>query len=223
MRKSFDQLYGQALERKGPDKLEERMPAAKSAKELAAIPDDRWLSMMARRVFQAGFVYRVIEAKWPGFEEAFNGFDVGWVARLDEGALADLGQDTRIVRNLQKIRATVANARFIEEVAAEHGSFARFIAGWPEDDVIGLWELLKKRGARLGGDTGPRLLRSMGKDTFILTRDVVANLAAQGIVDKKPTSRKALAAAQEAFNAWRAESGRGLGEISIVLACGIDG
>jgi len=218
-RRSFQELWDKAVRRKGEEALLQRLPEAKSPEELAAISDARYLSRMAQVVFSAGFVWRVIEAKWDGFEAAFDGFDPDVVAGYDHDDEARLARDERIVRNPQKIRATVGNARFIHDIANEHGSFGRFVADWPVTDIVGLQGVLKKSGKRLGGASGPRVLRGMGKETFILTNDVVAALVEQGIVDKTPTSKKALAATQEAFNAWREESGRGLGQISMVLAC----
>ena len=82
--------------------------------------------------------------------------------------------------------------------------------------------MLKKRGSRLGGDTGPRFLRHMGKDTFLLTGDVATRLTDEGVLSGKPTSKKAWKEAQQAFNTWAAESGRGLGEMSVILACTVD-
>ncbi len=219
MRLSYDQLYATAVARKGADVLEERLPTCKTSDELAALADDRVLSRMAKGVFAAGFVWRVVEAKWPGFEEAFQGFDPLKVAAIAEARPGELATDTRIIRNPQKINATYENARFVLDIAEEHGSFGRFVAGWPDDDIVGLWALLKKRGARLGGDTGPRFLRGIGKDTFILTPDVVQSLTDQGILQGKGTSKKAQKAAQEAFCSWKEESGRPFCEISMVIAC----
>ena len=88
---------------------------------------------------------------------------------------------------------------------------------------MGLWDVLKRRGSRLGGSSGPFFLRSMGKDTPILTTDVVRALRDQGVVEaKNPTSRKALSAIQEAFNVWREQSGRSLSEISKILASSVN-
>ena len=215
MRRAFDALYAKAVERHGPEVIEERLPSVKSAAELAAVGDDRYLSCMAQTVFSAGFVWRVIQAKWPGFEEAFKGFDPLQVAALDPEVLV---ADARIVRNGQKIAATQENARWMLEVAEEHGGFSDFIAAWPEDDVVGLWQTLAKQGSRLGGATGPRFLRHMGKDTFILTGDVTRSLTDQGILTGKPTSKKQQLLAQEAFLEWRQESGRSFGEISMIVA-----
>ena len=63
----------------------------------------------------------------------------------------------------------------------------------------------------------------MGVDGWILSPSVVAALVNAGVVDKAPTSRKAMEAVQVAFTQWRKESGRSLTEISRVLALSADG
>jgi len=82
--------------------------------------------------------------------------------------------DTRIVRNWQKIQTVFANALMLDELAAEHGSFARFFADWPSDNQVGLMHYFKKNGSRLGGQTGQYFIRFMHKDGFITSNDVVA-------------------------------------------------
>jgi len=169
---------------------------------------------MTRCVFRSGFVWKVIEYKWPGFEAAFGGFDVTGCAMLGEEDPERLAADERIVRHAAKIRSVPRNAAFILDVRREHGGFGAFLAGWPGSDIVGLWDELKRRGDRLGGQTGRFFLRMVGKDTPVLSRDVVAALRGQGVIDKEPTSRKALARVQEAFDVWREESGRDLCQIS---------
>ncbi len=219
----FEKIWQRAAERHGGEAaLKKRLMKVKNNKQLAAIPDDRWLAEMTKRVFQAGFVWKVIEAKWDGFEEAFHGFNPKRVAALSEEAVDALLSDTRIIRNGQKIMAALANAIFICDLAKEHGSAGKFFAAWPDDDFIGLMEVLKKRGSRLGGATGPLVMRFMGKQSFILRGDVAAALIRAGVVDKTPTSKKDLAAVQAAFNAWSEQSGLGLTHLSQTLALSID-
>jgi 3-methyladenine DNA glycosylase Tag len=81
--------------------------------------------------------------------------------------------------------------------------------------------MMKKRGARLGGATGQYFLRFMGVDSFILSRDVTARLIAEGVIDKSPTSKRAMTAVQAAFNQWQEQSGRSLTEISRILAMSV--
>lgn len=206
-----------------PD-LEARLAAhhgPKAAAELAAMPDDRWLSLMTRCVFQAGFVWKVIEAKWDGFEAAFDGFDPNRVSFYSDDDVARLASDERIVRNGQKILATVENAGMVAEISAQHGGFGRFMADWPAADQPGLLEFLGKRGSRLSGMTAQYFLRFSGWDAWILSGDVAKALVREGVLDKPAVSKTALRKAQEAIAAWAAESGKPQSEISRILAMSV--
>ncbi len=187
--RTFDEIYAIAADRKGgADVLEDMLKPAIPPDTLAAIPDDRWLSTFSKCVFNAGFNWKVVEAKWPGFEDAFKGFDIGKCAMMDDAWLDALIQDTRIVRHGPKILSVRDNAVMLQDLARQHGSAARAFAHWPADDYIGLLDYLKTHGTRLGGTTGQYALRFIGLDSFILSRDVIARLIAEGVIDKPPTS-----------------------------------
>jgi 3-methyladenine DNA glycosylase Tag len=219
---SFQTIYEKAAARKGgADVLEALLPKPKSAAQLRRIRDDRYLAEMTKCVFRSGFVWQIIEHKWPGFEAAFDQFDTTACAMLSDEDLERLGQDERIVRNGKKIASVRANAQFIRSLKSAQGGFGGYLAEWPDDDIVGLWDELKRRGSRLGGNTGPFFLRFVGRDTFMLSGDVVTALIRQKVVDKPPTGKKALAAVQAAFNTWHAQSGRSLSEISRTLACSV--
>jgi 3-methyladenine DNA glycosylase Tag len=218
--KSFAQILKLAARRKGTGvaEIEKLLPKVPSLKLLAAIPDDRWLSGMSRAIFQFGFNWQVVEKKWPGFEEAFHGFDLSRCARLTDEDMDALLKDTRIIRNPPKVRSVQANAVFLLELAQQHGSVGKLVADWPADRFVDLVAIFKKGGTRLGGPTSQYFLRSMGKESFILSKDVVAALMREGVVEKEPTAKKDLEKVQAAFNAWARESGRSLTHISRVLA-----
>ena len=175
--KKFSRLYEQAASRKGGEQaLESLIPKPKAAATLARIPDDRWLSGMAKAVFRAGFNWKVVENKWPGTEAAFGSFDPHHVAFLSDDDLDALVRDERIIRHWKKLKAIRSNAQYIVDLGAEHGSAAEFFAHYPSQNYVGLLDDIKKRAAFLGGTTGQYFLREMGRDSFILSRDVVAAL-----------------------------------------------
>lgn len=205
----------------GPSGIKAKLAEYKVDTNLLKKADDRYLAGMTRAIFSAGFVWSVIENKWPGFEEAFDGFNPKRVAAYAEEDLDRLLKDTRIVRNGAKIMATIENARFVVAIAKEHGSFGKFLKTWPETDQIGLMEYLKKNASRLAGATVQYFLRFEGWDAFILSQDVCAALIREGVVDKAPTSKKELAATQAAFNTWREQGGRPVREISRILAMSV--
>ena len=220
----FDAIYAIAAARKGDDAALEALIAEhrpKTHAEIGGTPDDRILALMTKRVFQAGFSWKVIENKWPGFETAFEGFDPRLCAAMSEETFDALLRDARIVRNAQKILSVQANARFLLDLAAEHGSAAAAIADWPDDDYAGLLEFLKTRASRLGGESAMRFLRDLGKPSFITSRDVTAALIREGVLTRPPSGKRDMQAVQAAFNGWAKESGRDLTAISRVLAMSV--
>ena len=221
MRK-FDEIFEISAARKnGADTLSRLLRPAQSKSGLEALGDDRWLSCMSKCIFQAGFNWKVVDSMWPGFEVAFHGFDIGHCTMLNDEDFDRLVSDKTIVRHGTKIRSVQHNAFFIGELVAQYGSAANAFGNWPKDDYCDLLAMLKKNGSRLGGNTGQYFLRFMGVDGYILSNDVVTRLIAEGIIDKAPTSKKAMAAIQDAFNQWSKQSGRTLSQISQVLAMSV--
>ncbi len=186
------------------------------------ITDDRILSTMAERVFAAGFVWRVIEQKWPGFEEAFLHFEPKRLLFQPDDFWHDLTADKRIVRNPQKIKSVRDNAAFVERVSKEHGSFGKFLAQWPADDQVGLMAWLGKHGSRLGGNTGQYFLRWLEWDAFVISADMGAALRDAGLdIAESPTSKKDLGKIQAQINQWSEETGLPRRHISRILAMSI--
>ena len=220
--KKFTPIFARAIRRAGGEAaLEKLLPRPKSAGELKEVGDDRYLSLMSRRIFRAGLRHAMVDGKWPAFEEVFLGFEPRRVAAMPDEAIEKLMSDRRLIRHWGKLKAVHHNAHALATLGAAHGSFGAYLAEWPGADVVGLWRDLAKGFKHLGGKSGPYFLRMAGKDTFLLTPDVVRALAKAGLCESKPTSRPALAQVQEAFNLWARESGRPLCQLSHILALSV--
>lgn len=219
----FDGIYRRACERKGGEAaLGRLMPRVRSARALASSGDDRYLAEMTRCIFQAGFVWRVVDNKWDDFEEVFFGFPPDKILLLSPEQIDRFSQDPRIIRNRQKVLSIQHNARYIVDVAREHDGFGKFISRWPGEDLIGLFAHMKKHGSRLGGMTGQRVLRNMGRDTFVITGDVTRCLQQAGVdITDNPTSKRELSLIQETFNTWRQQSELPYSHLSRICACSI--
>ncbi len=213
----FADIRAAAVARKGEADIKAHMPTPPET-PLASLTDDRLLSEFSKRVFQAGFNWKVVEAKWPGFEDAFHGFDIGRNAMMSDEDLDRHLKNTAIVRHAAKILSVRDNAVFLGDLAREHGSAAACIGNWPPSDTVGLFAMMKARGTRLGGTTGQYALRFAGFDNFILSKSVIAGLKAAGVIDGPATSKTAQAKIQAAFNDWHQESGESYAAISRVLA-----
>ncbi|QEA37888.1 DNA-3-methyladenine glycosylase I [Pistricoccus aurantiacus] len=205
------------------DAMEAFLPRSLTPDELKQLGDDRYLSAMSQRVFRAGMTHSVVDARWPAFEEAFWGFDPEKLVLLSPEQIDGYMNNDRIIRHRTKLQTIPRNAQFILDIRQEQGtSFGEFIANWPSADIIGLWHLLAKRGARLGGRSAAGFLRLVGKDTFLLTSDVVARLVAAGVIDQTPTSQRDRQRIQDAFNALQQASGRPLCQLSAMLSLSIN-
>lgn len=217
---SFNVLFSRAAKRKGGKQALTLLLGDKNDHEqLSQLSDDRFLAAFTKQIFKSGFVWRVVENKWPDFEEVFFNFNIEKVLMMPEEMLERKASDPKIIRNFNKVKTIKDNAQMIFDVQIEEKqSFAQFIASWPSSNIVGLWLWLKKNGQRLGGNTGPYALRLLGKDTFILSSDVEAYLRAQKIIDGGLHSKRSLEAIQNYFNQLKAETGYSLAQLSRLIA-----
>src|SRR5271170_840548 len=218
----FTAIFDAARTRHGAAALDAHLTQPKSPAELEALGDDRYLSQMSLRIFRAGLRHSLIDAKWPAFEEVFAGFEPRRVRAMPDEALEALLADRRLIRHWGKLKAVRDNAAAMIGVADRHGSFGNWLAQWPATDIVGLWEALAKEFSQMGGNSGPSFLRMVGKDTFILTQSVVAALKRWGAIAGPVKNRSDRATVQTCFNAWAAETGRPLRQLSLILAASIE-
>jgi 3-methyladenine DNA glycosylase Tag len=219
----FATILDAARQRHGAAAIDARLPQPKSASELAATPDDRYLSLMSLRVFRAGLKHSLVDAKWPAFEEVFDGFDPRRVRAMSDEAMEKLLGDARLIRHWGKLKSIRDNAAAVIAVTEEFGGFGAWVGTWPGRNITGLWEALGDRFSQMGGVSGPMFLRMVGKDTFVLSKSVIAALKHWADMPTPPKNRNDRATVQAHFNAWAAESGLPLSQLSLILAMSVDG
>ena len=219
----FEDIRLRAEARKGGARaLKAMLPTVATKKQLIELGDDRYLAMMTKSINQAGFSWKVIENKWPSFEEAFLGFDPRKLSYLSPEQWEAFTSDKRVVRNWQKIKALQDNVFFVQDESRRSGGFGQFIANWPVEDQIGLMAYLKKHGSRLGGQSALWFLRRVGKDCFIPARDVAVLLRSIGLdIAENPTSKRDLSKIQAQFNEWHVETGLPYSHLSRIAACSV--
>ena len=129
-------------------------------------PDDSaYFENLTHCIFQAGLNWKMITNKWPGFTEAFAGFDVDKVAGFGDEDVERLMADTGIVRNRRKIHATIANAREFRRIAEEHGSFKEWFTGLDKsDNYAGAIKALQETFSHVGKTTANIFIYTVGED-----------------------------------------------------------
>lgn len=218
--KDFQWIYDRAVNLKGEQGAVTNLPTVLSDNELSAISDDRFLSAMSLRIFRAGLKHSVVDEKWPSFERAYDGFQPKGLAALSDEALEAKMMQPNLIKHWGKTKAIRHNAQWVQSLSIEHGGFGCFLAGWPETNIVELWLLMKKQGAQLGGRSGAAFLRMVGKDTFMLSQDVMVQLRALGIVDtvESSSAKRDLLKIQAAFNEWHEQSGWPMAHLSRLLS-----
>ncbi|MEM7026637.1 MAG: DNA-3-methyladenine glycosylase I [Pseudomonadota bacterium] len=220
---SFAKIYEQAIAINGSEiNLKQTLPVSRSAAEIRKLDDAYCLAQMSIRIFQAGLNQKMIDNKWPAFEEVFHGFDIDVVRMMSDEALESLMHEKRIVRHWGKISSVRHNAQVIHELNEDSDGFIEWLANWPPSNIVSLWFELKNRFKQLGGSSGPFFLRRVKKDTFLLTDDVVRALGRWGAIDYIPKNKTQLIKVQEVMNQWQQECDLPYCQMSMILARSIE-
>jgi DNA-3-methyladenine glycosylase I len=111
---------------------------------------------------QAGLSWITILKKADHFRSAYSGFDIDKIASYSEAHRARLLDDPGIIRNRLKVNAAIENARRIQDLRSEYGSFK----GWLDSHHPQTWEswtkLFKRNFIFTGGEIVKEFLMSTG-------------------------------------------------------------
>ena len=127
--------------------------------------DKEYFGNLTRCIFQAGLSWQLMAKKWPNFQRAFNDFDIHKVAAYGVEDIKRLSEDPGIIRNKQKILATIHNAREFERIAQEHGSFLAWLDSFDKShNYDAAVKRLRSRLKRVGPSTAHIFLWSVGEE-----------------------------------------------------------
>ncbi len=126
--------------------------------------DDGYFEQMAKAVFRSGFNWKVIENKWPDIRKAFADFSIHEVAQFNENDIDRLIKDKVVVRNYRKIVATIDNARKLEAIQKEYGSFLNYLKTISRDGEEKLCKAIVKDFSHVGNSMVVSFFRSVGEE-----------------------------------------------------------
>ena len=99
--------------------------------------DDHYLfEMLILESFQAGLSWECILNKREAFKKAYDNFDIEKVVLYDEKKIEELRNNSFIVRNRLKIKASIENAKIFKNVQKEFGSFSNYLMNFTNDEII---------------------------------------------------------------------------------------
>jgi DNA-3-methyladenine glycosylase I len=126
--------------------------------------DDRYFEEMSRVVFRAGLNWSVIEKKWPDIKPAMASFSIDAVAQFDADDIDRLLKDDGMIRSAKKIAGIIANARTMQKVQRDYGSFAKYLQAVKANGEEALLKDLRKRFAFLGESSSVMFLFAVGEE-----------------------------------------------------------
>ena len=126
--------------------------------------DEAYFENMTQVIFLAGLSWKMIDEKWANFKKAFKNFSIVDVAKFDEEDMKRLMSDTGIVRNQAKIVAAINNAKQLQNIKKEHGSFQSYLNKLDKSNNYALViKELGKKFSRLGPSSARIFLYSVGE------------------------------------------------------------
>jgi DNA-3-methyladenine glycosylase I len=126
--------------------------------------DVKHFEFLVLDAFQAGLSWSLVLNKRENFRKAFAGFDPARVARFTAASVGKLLKDEGIVRNRQKIEATMSNARVFLKVQEQHGSFDKYIWQFVNGKTKhNAWKAMRQIPARTSeSDVMSKALKELG-------------------------------------------------------------
>jgi DNA-3-methyladenine glycosylase I len=127
------------------------------------VADERALfERLILEINQAGLSWLTMLKKRDGFRRAYHGFDVDRVAGYGARDRTRLLADAAIIRNRLKVDAAIENARRIQALRGEFGSFAGWLAAHHPRAKPDWLKLFKKTFVFTGGEIVGEFLMSIG-------------------------------------------------------------
>ncbi len=149
------------------------------------VKDDATLfEFLILETFQAGLSWITILRKRENFRKAFDNFDYHKIAAYQQSKIDDLLQDSGIIRNRLKIRATVSNAQAFLNVQEEFGSFSDYIWAFTDGRPIkNKFEDYRRAPAKT--ELSDRISKDLKKRgfKFVGSTVVYAHMQATGMVN----------------------------------------
>ena len=124
--------------------------------------DAALLERLAQEINQAGLSWTLILKRKEAFHRAFEGFDVDKVAAYRDQDVARLLADAGIIRNRLKIKSVIENARRIQGLRGEFGSFKGWLDAHHPLSLEDWTKLFKKTFVFTGGEIVKEFLVSSG-------------------------------------------------------------
>lgn len=146
--------------------------------------DQKLFELLVLEGMQAGLSWVTILKKRAAFQAAFDHFQIDKVAAYDEAKIAELLNNSGIIRNRLKIRSAITNAQCVGRLQAEYGSFAAYLWHFTDGKQL-VNRYCKQSEVPTHNELSDRISKDMKKRgfSFVGTTIIYAYLEAIGIIN----------------------------------------
>ena len=136
-----------------------------------------------------GFRVATLRNRWDDVKKAFSNYDVNEVSKYTEKDFKRMMNNPKLIRNVRKIRACIANAKTLRNLSKEYGSFGEYL-DQRKNDFDGLKTVLKKEFDYLGNILALNYLKDIGIDSLKPDVHVLRVMFRLGLIDSESMASK---------------------------------
>ena len=126
--------------------------------------DKKYFEVLSKAVFNAGFSWKVVNAKWEDIKEVFSDFEPKIVSNWTIDEITKALESPKIIRNSKKVKAIVSNAKIFLDIISEFGSFKNYLKSLEDKTCAEKLKILSKKFKWLGPTGSHFFLWTVGED-----------------------------------------------------------
>jgi len=126
--------------------------------------DKGYFEILSKAVFNAGFSYQVVNAKWEGMKKVFHDFDPEILSNWTVDEISEALKSPKIIRNHRKVTAIISNAKTFLDIIKEHKSFENYLGSFRDKPYDVRQDIISKPFKWLGPTGAHFFLWSVGEE-----------------------------------------------------------
>jgi len=169
------------------EKIQKELDLFKRFDDRHSYSDDEHFSKLVDVIFYSGFRAATVTAKLDIIHKHFPNYEI--VTKYEEPEIEIILSDERMIRNRNKIRACVDNAKAFQEILSEYGSFQEYVesfGAWSSfENLMLLKEELEYKFAGIGRITTYHYLTDIGMPVLKPDRVICRIFRRLGLIENE--------------------------------------
>ena len=146
--------------------------------------DIKQFEFLMMEVMQCGLSWDLVLKRREAFRAAFDGFDFDKIAAYTESDVGRIMNAAGVIRARRKIEAVIHNARIVQQIREEFGSFSQYLWRWTDGKTL-LYRGHKNGNLPASNDLSDQIAADLKKRgmKFLGSVTIYSHLQASGIIN----------------------------------------